>query len=157
MTKLNTELSFEDTKTAFLHYSNASLKRAYRVYQLVGNEFLSKFGAKLTKIALAIHFPIKPFIKPLIFKQFCGGETLNEALVNINLLQQMGVTTNLNYGVEIKKSERDFDKTLEKNLGAIDFASRKNYINVISCKVSGLRKFFLFKAFFKISSYSCFS
>lgn len=143
MTKLNCELSFEDTKTAFLHYSNPSLKRAFRVYQLVGNEFLSKFGATLTKIALAIHFPIKPFIKPLIFKQFCGGETLNEALVNINLLQQRGVTTNLNYGVEIKKSERDFDKTLEKNLGAIDFASRKNYVNVISCKISGFGYFSL--------------
>lgn len=143
MIKSNQAISFENTKTAFLHYSNSSLKRAFRVYQLISNKHLSQLGASLTKIAIAVHFPIKPFVKPLIFKQFCGGETLNEALSSINLLQQRNVTTNLNYGVEIKKSERDFDKTLEKNLGAVDFAGRKNYINVISCKISGFGFFSL--------------
>jgi proline dehydrogenase len=138
MTTENGGISFDNTKIAFAHYSNASLKRAYRVYQLVGNQTLSKIGATLTKLAVQVHFPIKPFLKPLIFRQFCGGETLSECMANIALLQQRNVTTNLNYGVEIKKSERDFDKTLEKNLGAIDFASRKNYVNIISCKISGL-------------------
>jgi proline dehydrogenase len=143
MTSTQGKLSFEDTKTAFVHYSNASLKRAYRVYQLVSNEALSKVGAVITKLAVQFHFPLKPFLKPLIFRQFCGGETLQECMENIALLQQRKVCTNLNYGVEIKKSERDFDKTLEKNLGAADFASRKNHVDVISCKISGFGFFYI--------------
>ncbi len=133
-----TKISFSDTDIAYTHYSNRKLKKALGVYQLIGNNFLTNIGTTLTKIALAIRFPIKPFVKPIIFDQFCGGENLKECIPTINLLQQRKVDVSLNYGVEIKNSEQDFELTLCKTKGAIEFASRKQNVKVVCCKVTSL-------------------
>lgn len=135
------KISFSNTEVAYAHYSNRKLKKAYGVYQLIGNSFLTNIGTTLTKIALAIRFPIKPFVKPIIFEQFCGGESLKECMPTINLLEQRKVDVSLNYGVEIKHSEKDFEKTLCKTIGAIEFAGRKRNITVICCKVSSIGYF----------------
>ena len=132
------KISFSNTEVAFSHYSNRALKKAYGVYQLIGNSFLTNIGTTLTKIALFVHFPIKPFVKPVIFNHFCGGETLKECMPSINLLEQRKVQVNLNYSVEIKHSEKDFEKTLCKTKGAIEFSSRKRSISVICCKATSL-------------------
>lgn len=136
-----TKITFSDTETAYAHYSNGKLKKAYGVYQLVGNNFLTNIGTTITKIALAVHFPIKPFVKPIIFDQFCGGESLKECIPTINLLQQRKVDVSLNYGVEIKHSERDFERTLCKTKGAIEFAGRKQNVRIVCCKVSSIGYF----------------
>lgn len=135
------KITFSNTDIAYAHYSNRKLKKAFGVYQLVGNNILTNIGTTLTKIALAIRFPIKPFVKPIIFEQFCGGENLKECIPTINLLQQRKVDVSLNYGVEIKKSERDFEFTLGKTKGAIEFASRKKNVKVVCCKVSSIGYF----------------
>jgi proline dehydrogenase len=132
------KISFSNTEVAFAHYSNRSLKKAYGVYQFIGNSVLTNIGTTLTKIALFMHFPIRPFVKPIIFNQFCGGENLKECMPTINLLEQRNVHVNLNYSVEIKHSEKDFEKTLCKTKGAIEFASRKKAISIICCKVTSL-------------------
>lgn len=137
MENTSSQISFQDTQTAFAHYSDNSLKTAYRVYQLIGNNLLNNIGTTLTKIAVAINFPLKPFVKPLIFKQFCGGEDLKECVSTIELLKQRKVRCSLNYSVELKKNETDFDKTLKINKSIIAFAANKNYVSSISCKVSG--------------------
>ena len=136
-----TKISFTNTNIAYAHYSNRKLKKAFGVFQLIGNSFLTNIGTTLTKIAIAIHFPIKPFLKPIIFEQFCGGESLKECIPTINLLQQRKVDVSLNYGVEIKNSERDFELTLSKTKGAIEFASRKQSTNVVCSKVSSIGYF----------------
>lgn len=137
MDETSTKLSFQDTQTAFAHYSDKSLKRAYRVYKLIGNNLLNSIGSGLAKFAIAINFPIKPFVKPLVFKQFCGGETIDECATTISLLKQRKVKCSLNYGVELKNTKEDFDRTLAKNKSIISFASKNNYVSSISCKVSG--------------------
>ena len=132
------KISFSNTEIAFSHYSNRNLKKAYSVYQLIGNSFLTNIGTTLTKIALFVHFPIKPILKPIIFDQFCGGENLKECMPTINLMEQRKVSVNLNYSVEIMNSEKDFEKTLCKTKGAIEFANRKKAISIVCCKVTSL-------------------
>lgn len=141
MNKSSQQIDFNNTKTAYAHLSNSKLKNALRVYQLIGNNFVSKIGSQLTKIAVFLHLPIKPFVKKLVFDHFCGGETLKECMPVINLMEQRKVGINLNYGVEIKKNESDFEKTFAKIKGAIGCSSKKRNIKVISCKVSGLGSF----------------
>lgn len=136
-----TKVSFNDTDTAYAHYSNQRLKKVYGVFQLIGNSLLTRVGTTLTQIALAVRFPIKPFVKPIIFDQFCGGESLKECLPAINLLQQRKVDVSLNYGVEIKNAEKDFERTLCKAKGAIEFASRKQNVKVVCVKVSSIGYF----------------
>lgn len=136
-----TKVSFNDTETAYAHYSNHKLKKVFGVFQLIGNNLITSVGTTLTKIALAVRFPIKPFVKPIIFDQFCGGENLKECIPAINLLQQRKVDVSLNYGVEIKNSEKDFERTLCKAKGAIEFASRKHNVKVVCVKVSSIGYF----------------
>ena len=69
-------VSFSDTKIAFSSLSSGDLKRSYWLFKLVSNPAFVSAGKHLTDFALGIHFPIKWIIKPTIFKQFCGGETV---------------------------------------------------------------------------------
>lgn len=135
--KKQTKLSFNNTKIAYAHLSNSSLQRALRIFTLLSKPFLVKTGTLLTKIALTIHFPIRPFVKPLVFKQFCGGENIKECIPVINLLEQKKVFANLHYGVEIQSGEKSFEETFCKNKGTIESAGRKKNINVVCLKVTG--------------------
>lgn len=134
------QLSFTNTQTAYAHLSNSKLLQKYRVYRLLSNKLFVTIGTTMVKIANAIYFPLKPFVKNNFFATFCGGETLKDCMPTINLLQQRNVNIDLNYAVETKHTEKDFDKTFSKLKGAIEFASRKSNVNVVCCKVTGLGK-----------------
>lgn len=71
-------LSFDNTAIAFSGKTDADLNRSYWLFKLVGNPGLVNFGQKFTDFAIKTHLPIRPFIKATIFKQFCGGEDMQE-------------------------------------------------------------------------------
>ena len=93
-------LSFDDTKIAFKHQSDKDLKRSFWLFKMISNNLLVKIGPLFTKAALAIRIPISGLIKATIFKQFCGGETINECTSTIEKLADVGVGTILDYSVE---------------------------------------------------------
>ena len=130
-------LSFSNTKIAYAHLSNSALYKSTKIFTLLSKPFFVKVGTMLTNIALRLHFPIKPFVKPLIFKQFCGGENIKECMPVINLLEQRNVFANMHYGVEIQNNEKSFADAFCKNKGTIESAGRKKNINVVCCKVTG--------------------
>lgn len=149
MTNQTKPISFTDTEKAYAHLSNKKLLKIYRVYKLLSNKFFVNVGTVLVKIANAIYFPLKPFVKNNFYNTFCGGESLRDCTPTINLLQQRGVNIDLNYSVETKHSEKEFDKTFSKLKGAIEFASRKSNVNVICCKPTGLGKHEIIEKFQK--------
>ena len=59
--------------------------------------------------------PVKGLIRNTIFKQFVGGETLEETAEVADKLQQYNVKVILDYGVEGKEGEENFDHAA-KNL-----------------------------------------
>ena len=132
---------FFSTETAFADHSDRELRRIYDLFRLLGNNTLSQLGAGLTQWAIRWHLPIKPFVKPLVYDRFCGGETLEKCVPVIARLELQNVMINLNYGVELKESDDDFDATLQENLRAIAFAEQYDTVRIISCKVSGLGPF----------------
>src|SRR5688572_19384506 len=69
-----------DTRTAFAAKSDRDLWQAYWLFRIIGDPVLTKVGSTLSKVALALHLPVKGAIKATIFKQFCGGETVEESL-----------------------------------------------------------------------------
>src|SRR4051812_24105717 len=91
------ELSFENTEIAFRHASNHDLKRAYWLFRLININFLVKIGPPITNFAVNIGLPIKGLIKATIFKQFCGGETIEECNATIKNLASGNVGTILDY------------------------------------------------------------
>ena len=79
------KISFDNTEYAFEYKSGKDLKRASLLFSSMGVPALVKLGTKITPLAIRIGLPIKGLIRNTIFKQFVGGETLEEtAAVAIN-------------------------------------------------------------------------
>ena len=140
-------ISFDNTENAFKSKSNADLNRSYQLFKLISNPFLVKMGATFTPLALSIGF--KGIIKNTIFKQFVGGENIHDCTKTIEQLGKYNIGTILDYSVEGKESEVDFDACLHETLETINMANSNNHIPFCVFKVTGLARFALLE---KISS-----
>lgn len=103
-----------NTRTAFAHKSDRELRRARWLFRIIGTPWLTTLGSALTKVALALHLPVKGLVKATIFKQFCGGETIKESLVTARGLAKNGVGTILDYSVEGEDDQAAMDATAEE-------------------------------------------
>jgi proline dehydrogenase len=133
-------ISFENTEIAFKSKSNKDLNRAYRLFKLIGSPALVKFGKWFTNLALKINLPIKGIIKKTIFKQFCGGETIEDCKNTIEQLGKFKIGTILDYSVEGKTSEEDFDATVEEIISTIKAARNNKFIPFAVFKITGIAK-----------------
>ncbi|MBK8926241.1 MAG: proline dehydrogenase family protein [Crocinitomicaceae bacterium] len=113
------EPHFDDTEVAFKGKSDRDLKWSYRLFKVIGKPWMVSFGTAMAKFALAIHLPVKGFIKKTIFRQFVGGETIAECDPKIKDLSHFGIGTILDYSVEGKTSEDDLDKTRDEIIATI--------------------------------------
>jgi proline dehydrogenase len=134
-------ISFDNTEVAFKSKSDTSLNRAYWLFKIIGNPNMVKFGKSVTKIALKSRLPIKGLIKKTIFAQFCGGETIEECDDTISHLNKFGIGTILDYSVEGKTSDEDFDATVQEIIDTILAASKNSSIPFAVFKVTGISKF----------------
>lgn len=140
-------VSFDNTENAFKAKSNSDLSRSYWLFKMVSNPALVNFGAKTAPIGLAIGF--KGLIKNTIFKQFVGGETINECDTTIAELGKYNIGTILDYSVEGKESEADFDACCKETIETIHKAKNDKLIPFCVFKVTGLARFGLLE---KVSS-----
>lgn len=140
-------VSFDNTENAFKAKTDADLNRSYWLFKLVGNPSLVKFGAKTAPIALSIGF--KGLIKNTIFKQFVGGENINDCDRTIHDLGKFNIGTILDYSVEGKESEADFDACCKETIETIHKAKQSKHIPFSVFKVTGLARFALLE---KVSS-----
>lgn len=134
-------ISFENTEIAFKSKSNKDLKRAYWLFKMVGSSSFVKFGKWATNLALKLHLPIKGLIKKTIFKQFCGGETIQECNATIENLGNFGIGTILDYSVEGKTSEEDFDATVNEIIATIHRGKTDKNIPFAVFKITGIATF----------------
>ena len=133
--------SFDNTEVAFGGKSNRELKRAYWLFKLIGNPALVKLGKVMTNTALTLRIPIGWAIKGNIFKQFCGGENIAECNRATQSLSAYGIGTILDYSVEGKDSEADFENTKAETLLTIEAAAKDKSIPFCVFKVTGLARF----------------
>ena len=136
-------LSFENTEIAFSSQSDGELKKSYWLFKLVGNPSFVSIGKGLTNIALAIYFPIKWIIKPTIFKHFCGGETVEESRKKVEELGKFHIKSILDYSIEGKHSEKDFDKCTEEIISIIREGEKNKNIGFAVFKPTGIARFAL--------------
>jgi proline dehydrogenase len=104
---------------------------------------ITNIGLKLTDFAISWKLPVKGLIKKTLFNHFCGGETMAEAAGTAAEIGKYGVDTILDYGVEGKESEHDFDLAVPEFVKAIQYASKNKNIPFISMKVTGFARFSL--------------
>jgi len=134
-------LSFNDTKIAFAGKSNSDLNRSYWLFKMVSNSSFVNMGKSLTTFAIKTHLPIKGLIKATIFKQFCGGENIGECDRTISELGSLNVGTILDYSVEGKESEADFDACTKETIATVAKAKGNRHIPFSVFKVTGLARF----------------
>ena len=109
----------------------------------MGSPTLTNIGMKMTQFAISWNLPVKGLIKKTLFDQFCGGETMEEAAGTAAVIGKYGVSTILDYGVEGKESENDFDHAVPEFIKAIRYAASGKNIPFISLKITGFARFAL--------------
>lgn len=134
-------LSFNNTEIAFAGKTTNDLNRSYWLFKLVSNPTFVNIGKSLTTFAIKTHLPIKGIIKATIFKQFCGGETIDECTAAIAELRKYNIGTILDYSVEGKESENDFDACAKETIATVHKAKENKNIPFCVFKVTGLARF----------------
>jgi proline dehydrogenase len=136
------ELDFSNTQIAFSLKTNKELKHTAWLFNMMNKPKLVSWGTKLATKSIEMGLPFAEWaIKKTIFGQFCGGKTLLDASPTMDKLARFGTKTILDYGVEAKDAEEDFNRAMVENLSAIDFASRVKHIPFVCIKISGLARF----------------
>jgi proline dehydrogenase len=136
-------LSFDNTSVAFAHKTNKELKASRWLFKTMGLSWLVKLGTRITPWAVKVGLPIKGIIRKTIFKQFVGGETLEKSIPVCQKLAESQVEVILDYGVEAKEGEDNFEKTTEAFKEVIQFAATQTNVPFISIKVTGFARFSL--------------
>jgi proline dehydrogenase len=137
-------ISFENTECAFAAKSSQDLKKANFLYNVMGNPWVVNAALKITPLFIKWKIPFTNFlIRKTIFQQFVGGETLTETKSVVDKLAKYNVQVILDYGVEGKDGEENFENAREEFIKVIDYASTQANIPFMSVKVTGFARFAL--------------
>lgn len=142
-------LDFNNTEIAFRDKTDAELRQRHILFRTLNSQSLVDFGAHSASWALKLGLPIKPLIKATVFKYFCGGESLEECEPVVRRLGESGIGTILDYAIEGKEDERDFDATCSEVVKNIERARSNPDIPFAVFKVTGVARFMLLE---KVSS-----
>ena len=136
---------FNNTQIAFALKSDSQLERAYFLFKMIKSEPLVKIGTAVTKFALKTHLPVEGLIRATVFDHFCGGVTEEDCMPTIDKMYTKKVYSILDYSVEGKEDEAQFDYALEKTLNIINFVKEKDAIPFAVFKPSGFGRFALYQ------------
>jgi proline dehydrogenase len=133
-------ISFDNTEYAFAYKTSAELKKAQFLFSAMGNPVLLKLSLSLVPVAIKWNIPFtKPVLRSTIFKQFVGGETLQETATVANKMGQYKVQVILDYGVEGGgDGEAGYEKSTEEFMNVINYAATQKNIPFMSIKVTGI-------------------
>ena len=132
------KLDFQDTATAFADKSDSELKEKHRLFKVLNSPFLNNLGTRAATFALSLGLPVKGLIKSTIYEQFCGGETIEECAETVARLGRSGIGSILDYSVEGKSTEQDFDHTKNEIIRTIERAKDDPNIPFAVFKMSGI-------------------
>jgi len=139
------EKIFNNTENAFILKSDAELNRAHFLFKMIGNPSLVKVGTSLTNFALKLHLPVEGLIRKTVFDHFCGGINEQDCLKVVDKMYAKGVSSVLDYSVEGKEEEEQFDAALAMTLRTIDFAKASQAIPFAVFKPTGLGRIDLYE------------
>jgi proline dehydrogenase len=136
-------ISFDNTELAFQYKSDKQLKKARFLFSMMGKPWLVKLGARLAPWTVRVGLPVKGLIRKTIFAQFVGGETLEQTTPVAEKLLQYKVKVILDYGVEGKEGEANFDHACDEFIRVIKYAATQPGMPFMSIKVTGFARFAL--------------
>jgi proline dehydrogenase len=135
---------FNNTEVAFALKSDTELDRAYFLFKMISNEPLVRIGTAVTNFALNAHLPVVGLIRATVFDHFCGGINEIDCLNVVDNMFAKGVSSVLDYSVEGKEEESQFDAALEMTLKTLEFAKERQAIPFAVFKPTGLGRLDLY-------------
>src|SRR5947199_1635857 len=138
-------LSFNNTETAFAYKTNKELQAGRFLFGTMNYSWFAAVGVRLTPFLMKTGLPIHGAIRATIFKQFVGGETLQQTAAIAKKLGEYNVQVILDYGVEAKQGEENFDASRDEFIRVIEYAATQPNIPLISVKITGIASFSLLK------------
>lgn len=136
---------FNNTEVAFALKSDTELERAYFLFKLIDSQPLVKIGTAVTNFALKAHLPVEGLIRSTVFDHFCGGVNENDCLRVVDKMYTKGVSSVLDYSVEGKEEEAQFDAALNMTLKTIEFAREREAIPFAVFKPTGFGRLALYE------------
>lgn len=132
-------IDFNNTEKAFAYKTDQDLKKARFLFSAMQFAPLVRLGTKITPWAISSGLPIKGLIRNTLFKQFVGGESLEETVGVADMLQKFNVQVILDYGVEGGDGNDDkYEAEANYFIKVIQFAATRKNIPFISIKITGL-------------------
>ena len=142
---MTTKRIFDNTEIAFSLKSDSELERAYFLFKMISIEPLVRIGTAATNFAIKAHLPIEGLIRSTVFDHFCGGVNEEDCLQVIENMSKKGVSSVLDYSVEGKEAESEFDFALDKTIKIIDFAKENEHIPIAVFKPTGFGRLGLYE------------
>ena len=136
---------FDNTQVAFSLKSDTELDRAYFLFKMINNEPLVRIGTAVTNFALKAHLPVEGLIRASVFDHFCGGVSEEDCIPVMDKMYSKGVSSVLDYSVEGKEDEAQFDSATQKILKIIEFAAEKEAIPFGVFKPTGFGRIDLYE------------
>lgn len=121
-------MNFDNTKIAFSMKSKGDLRNAQLLFTVIQSPFVVKLAKIMTNAALAIHFPVAWAVKPTLYRQFVGGESLEECAKTVDLLKTYNVKCVLDYSAEGGSSQEHINNAFNETMRSIDFAKGNSFI-----------------------------
>ena len=136
---------FNDTETAFRLKTDSELNRAIFLFEMIDRPLLVKAGTAMTNFALKVRLPVDSLIKKTIFNQFCGGVTEKDCMPTIEKMHSKNLHSILDYSVEGKEKEEEFEKAIERKINIVKFISDKEALPFAVFKPTGIGRFELWQ------------
>lgn len=121
-------LDFKNTEIAFARKSDGELRNAFMLFNVMKRPGIVKFGKWASNVALSLHFPIGWAVKPTLYKQFVGGETLEDCDTAVKDLAAAGVKSALDYSAESEQTPDGIEFTFAETKRSIENAARNKNI-----------------------------
>ena len=138
-------VDFNNTEIAFHLKSDSELERAYFLFKMISIEPLVRIGTAATNFALKAHFPIEGLIRSTVFDHFCGGVNEEDCISTIDKMYASKVSSVLDYSVEGKEAESQFDLALKIILNLIEFSKDRDALPIAVFKPSAFGRFGLYQ------------
>ncbi|MBB1138223.1 proline dehydrogenase family protein [Myroides sp. WP-1] len=137
---------FNNTEVAFALKNNKELKRAHFLFKMISKPVLVKMGSSLANFAIKTHLPVTGLIRSTVFDHFCGGINEEDCLSVVDKMYNQGrVASVLDYSVEGKETEEQFDAALNMTIKTIELAKgRPDAIPFAVFKPTGFGRFDMF-------------
>lgn len=136
---------FNNTQIAFSLKSDRQLKKSHFLFKMMGYPSLVSVGSNMLNLSLKWGLPVQGIIKNTVFEQFCGGTTEEECMPVVENMYHKKVHSILDYSVEGKEEEEEFDKVIEKKLTLIKHAATSDALPFEVVKPTGIGRFYIWQ------------